>query len=68
MFYFLIAEFCDYIEYTRNLQFVEEPNYFYLRNLFKSIMTRYGYVNDYKFDWTKQYEEFVKSKNILIIK
>jgi serine/threonine protein kinase len=45
-------EFCEYIKYTRNLQFEEDPNYDYLRGLFSKVMQRFKYNKDYEYDWT----------------
>ena len=36
----LPEEFIDYIKYCRNLEFEQEPNYNYLRNLFSLILTK----------------------------
>ena len=35
----------EYFNYSRNLKFKEEPNYEYLRNLFKNILNNNGYNN-----------------------
>jgi len=35
------------------LDFQQEPNYEYLRSLFKSIMNKNNYSYDFLFDWTK---------------
>lgn len=47
------AEFSQYITYCRNLAFEQEPDYNYLRSLFKKAMETYGYQNDMEFDWLK---------------
>lgn len=44
-------EFMKYIQYCRNLQFEEKPDYNYLRGLFKTMMQRQGYEYDGQFDW-----------------
>ena len=41
--------FCDYINYTRNLQFTEKPDYDYLRNLFVSSAKKHNI--DIKYFW-----------------
>ena len=33
-------EFLEYMEYVKKLEFEEEPNYLYIRNIFKSIANR----------------------------
>ncbi len=40
-----------YINYCRNLQFEEKPDYNYLRGLFKNMMNRMGYEYDGVYDW-----------------
>jgi hypothetical protein len=41
----------NYIHITRNMGYEEEPDYEGLKNLFKSIMTKNGYIDDRHFDW-----------------
>jgi hypothetical protein len=45
-----------YVQYCRNLQFEEKPDYNYLRSLFKQIMTNKGYTYDGQFDWVLKKE------------
>eukprot|EP00397_Hematodinium_sp_SG-2012_P010677 GEMP01010800.1.p1 GENE.GEMP01010800.1~~GEMP01010800.1.p1 ORF type:complete len:678 (+),score=110.15 GEMP01010800.1:37-2070(+) len=47
-------EFVTYFEYVRSLTFEEEPNYTYLRDLFKSVWKRNTFIWDYAFDWTQE--------------
>ena len=44
-------EFENFVSYTRNLQFTEVPNYNYLRNLLKTIITKLGFTIDFYYDW-----------------
>jgi hypothetical protein len=44
-------EFAQYMHYCMQLQFEEEPNYFYLKNLFYSLVQSSGYKCDWVFDW-----------------
>ena len=44
-------EFCDYLKYTKNLQFEEKPDYDYLRGLFLNILNRNHLQNDLNFSW-----------------
>jgi len=44
-------EFSKYLQYCRNLNFEERPDYNYLRGLFRGLMDRSGYTNDGAFDW-----------------
>jgi len=50
-----IDEFTDYINYTRNLDFEQEPDYEYLRGLFRQVMTKFNLVQDFEYDWSKKY-------------
>ena len=47
-------EFADYMNYCRNLGFTEDPDYSYLRRMFKELYNRCGFENDFIFDWTIQ--------------
>jgi len=55
----LPKEFCDYIKYCRNLNFEQEPNYNYLRNLFLNIIKKNERISDLtrielmRFSWLK---------------
>ena len=44
-------QFREYIRYTRNLTFEQEPNYDYLKQLIYNVMNRYEYNFDFLFDW-----------------
>ena len=46
-------EFCEFVKYTRKLEFEEEPDYDYLRNLLKQVMKDKNYVMDYVYDWVE---------------
>jgi hypothetical protein len=46
-------EFCSYVNYTRNLAFEQEPDYEFLRNLFRQVMDNNGLQHDFEFDWAK---------------
>ena len=43
----------EYINYTRNLEFEQEPNYEYTRGLFRAVMAKYNYQYDNQYDWVK---------------
>lgn len=47
-------EFSQYITYCRNLAFEQEPDYIYLRGLFKKVMDLYGYRMDFDYDWRQK--------------
>lgn len=47
-------EFMDYMVYCQNLGFTDEPDYSYLRRIFKDLYVRCGFENEFIFDWTIQ--------------
>ena len=55
-------EFTKYVDYTRNLEYEEEPDYNMLRNLFDNVMKKKNYVFDYIYDWTTDEEK--RSRNM----
>uniref|UniRef100_A0A7S1A1V7 Casein kinase I n=1 Tax=Noctiluca scintillans TaxID=2966 RepID=A0A7S1A1V7_NOCSC len=46
------AVFVTYLNYCRALRFEDRPDYSYLRRLFKDLLIRQGWVNDFGFDWS----------------
>ena len=44
-------QFCEYIKYTKQLKFEEEPNYEYLIGLIETVMKNKKIKNDFLFDW-----------------
>merc|ERR1712113_1355673 len=44
-------QFAEYLKYCRKLDFNGKPDYKYLRNLFKDLFKKKGYVNDGRYDW-----------------
>eukprot|EP00756_Hemistasia_phaeocysticola_P024856 Hpha_TRINITY_DN15975_c1_g4::TRINITY_DN15975_c1_g4_i1::g.71333::m.71333/K02218/CSNK1, CKI; casein kinase 1 len=44
-------EFVTYLNYCKSLRFEEEPDYNYLRRLFRDLYHREGHKTDYVFDW-----------------
>ena len=45
------AEFLDYYKYVKNLNFEQDPDYEYLRNVFRRILTNNLQIYDNKFSW-----------------
>ena len=45
------AEFVDYIEYCRRLEYDDEPDYNYLRSLLQKAFDNAHFVWDFEFDW-----------------
>ena len=50
-------EFREYVHYTRNMNYEDDPNYEYLKSLFRNIMEREEYEMDFFYDWSKQNDE-----------
>lgn len=44
-------EFCDYLNYCRNLRFDDTPNYSHLKARFREVFQREGFELDYVYDW-----------------
>ena len=44
-------QFSEYVRYTRNLGFEQEPDYDYLKKLIYNVMNKYEYNFDFLFDW-----------------
>lgn len=49
--YGLPQEFLLYLQHVKSLEFTEKPNYNFLRDLFRDLMKREGYVYDLNFPW-----------------
>lgn len=45
------AEFATFLRYSQNLEFIETPDYDYLKTLFRNLFRRNGFKNDLIFDW-----------------
>ena len=48
----LPLEFITYVKYCRSLQFIQKPEYSYVRSLFKKLYVKMGYNFDNIYDWT----------------
>lgn len=46
------SEFISYCHYCRSLPFEDEPDYSYLKRLFRHLFISEGFQFDYVFDWT----------------
>ena len=44
-------EFEKYVSYTRNLEYEQDPDYEFLKNLFLKVLKDEGYNLDYYYDW-----------------
>jgi serine/threonine protein kinase len=54
----LPEQIVTYLDYCRELQFTEKPNYAKLHKLFKDLLMKKGEFYDYKYDWTTKPEVF----------
>lgn len=45
------VEFPTYLTYCRRLDFIQRPDYSYLRKLFRTLFHSQGFTYDYVFDW-----------------
>ena len=50
----LPQEFTEYVKYWKNLAFEQDPDYEYLRNLFRNILKKIHEKNDLNFSWNKK--------------
>ena len=46
-------EFSMYINYCRSLRFDENPDYAFLRRLFKELFDNQGFKRNFIYDWTQ---------------
>lgn len=44
-------EFSIYLNYCKSLKFEDQPDYVYVKRLFKDLYTRLGFESDLQFDW-----------------
>jgi serine/threonine protein kinase len=47
----LPSQFAAYLNYVKNLEFDEDPDYKYLKKLFRTLFVENGYDFDYNYDW-----------------
>ena len=59
----LPEEFIDYLKYCRKLEFEQEPDYNYLKNLFFLILIKENQKNDLNFFWISKKEKNIAIKN-----
>ncbi|OHT04314.1 hypothetical protein TRFO_28200 [Tritrichomonas foetus] len=50
-------QFADYINFTRQLRFTEEPDYSMYRKIFRDLFIESNFVYDYNFDWSTPKEQ-----------
>ena len=59
----LPLEFEKFIDYTKNLEYTQTPDYDYLRDLLMKVMKKNNLIYNYIFDWTTK-EEIKKRADI----
>lgn len=59
-------EFMEYIKYIKSLQYEEEPNYNFLKDLFKNALGKSGFQFDYFYDWDKS-DSIIRINNEYIL-
>ena len=59
------SEFETYIDYTRKMEYVEQPDYNRIRKLFLQILEKEGQNFDYIYDWTTDEEKELRKKEFL---
>ena len=47
-------EFINYVNYTRNLEYEQDPDYGFLKNLFVNVLRKEGYIIDCYYDWDRR--------------
>ena len=48
------VEFAQYMDYCRKMKFSDEPDYEYLRGLFRDLFKKEKFEFDYKYDWVEK--------------
>lgn len=49
----LPPEFGIYLSYCRKMKFNQRPDYAFIENLFKGLLAKKGFKNDYLYDWVQ---------------
>ena len=58
-------QFTDFINYTRQLQYEQDPDYYYLKNLFLKVLNNQGFKIDCYYDWDKQTIIYNRNFNVV---
>lgn len=56
-------EFVKYMQYCRNLQFDQKPDYTYLKKMIEGYMQKNGYEEDFEFDWVIKKAQRLREMN-----
>lgn len=60
----LPVEFATYINYAKAMRFVDQPDYSFLRSMFRDLFIREGYQFDLVFDWNLKHQGEVAADTI----
>ena len=52
------------MKYCRRLRYMEKPDYYYLKNLFRTVMKQNKFKKDYVYNWDVDKEEMYKTIQI----
>jgi casein kinase 1 len=52
----LPGEFRRYFEYVRSLEFEEEPDYVWVKRLFRDLFEREGFSDNRVMDWAEKHQ------------
>ncbi|XP_050444026.1 casein kinase I-like [Adelges cooleyi] len=61
-------EMAEYLKYSRRLDFFEEPNYDYLRQLFIDSIKKNSLTDDQQFDWSNKLDVSSPILNLFVFK
>lgn len=50
----IVLELAEYFKYVRHLNFNENPNYNYLRNIFTTALQKHRFIYDQNYDWMER--------------
>ena len=59
----LPQEIINFCKYTKKLGFTDNPRYEYMKNLFISVLNKFGYKYDNKFSWIKDGANYSNNHN-----
>ena len=57
-------QFVQYLNYTRNLEYEDDPNYNFLKNLFVSVLSDMGHKVDCYYDWDTESIDYYRDFSI----
>lgn len=58
------VEFATYINYAKAMRFIDQPDYSFLRSMFRDLFIREGYQFDSVFDWNLKHQAELTSESV----